>query len=309
MTAAVHPPAALARRGPFLGWLRLVRPRHATKNLFCLAGVMFGPGRPTDSHAWALGLATMSLFVLMSSGVYILNDIIDRDRDLVHPLKRTRPIASGEIKPLPAVLVAAALAVLALAGAWTIGPAVLACLVLYLANNVAYSLLLKGVALLDVLCISFGFVLRLLAGIYAVGDLPTAWISLCTFSLSLFLGFCKRRSEMARFITSPGQHQRPALCNYSLPYLDSMVCGTSILAVICYSLFTTATYKNPTLVVTVPIVFFSVMHYKRLVIVEELGEEPDLIVTRDLPLLASAVLWSVCYFLITISDLHLFLMI
>ena len=192
--------------------LRLLRPRQMTKNVFCLAGVVFGPGRITEGRAWLLGLATVVCFSLTSSAVYVLNDILDRERDRLHPRKRFRPIASGQVTIAAAATVAVVLALAALGIAAWLNAAVVLCVVLYFANNVSYSLGLKHQVLFDVLCISFGFILRLLAGIYAVADIPTTWITLCTFFLSTFLGTAKHRAELFRLNTAEDEtHQRPVL--------------------------------------------------------------------------------------------------
>jgi len=285
---------------------RLVRPRQAVKNLFCLAGVLFGPGRLRDEHAWLASLAVVAAFSFLSSAVYIANDIIDRERDRLHPRKRHRPIASGVVSVPLASALALVLGCSALVGAWFIGPKVFTCLVLYLANNVAYSFWLKHMALFDVLCIAFGFVLRLLAGIYATDDLPTTWITLCTFFLTVFLGFAKRRAELNGIIPESELTQRPVLSKYSVQFLDYLVSSSSVMTVVCYALFSASGGKNPSMVMTVPVVYFAVMHYKRLVLFLKFGEEPERILLKDVRLQVSIVLWLAIYFGVTYGDIHWF---
>ena len=219
--------------------------------------------------------------------------------------------------------------------AYSLGLATLSCVLLYAINNIAYSLKLKNLPLFDVNCIAFGFVLRLLAGIYALGDMPTAWIVLCTFFLTLFLGFGKRRSELLSLLKcqmnpefsleSYSEHsnfnqsylqlfyqrgktnqQRPVLSQYTLPYLDSLLNSTATMTIMCYALFTITSGKNPSLVVTVPIVYYAVMHYKWLVTVLAGGEEPSRILLQDYPLKFSLLIWLVSYLLIIYFDIHLF---
>ena len=235
----------------------------------------------------------------------MLNDVVDRERDREHPIKRRRPLASGALGVPAAAAVGTTCAVAAFAGAAALGPAVLVCLALYAANNVAYSLRLKHLVLFDVLSIAVGFVLRLVAGVYVVGELPTTWITLCAFFLALFLGFGKRRAEL-RSVAGADSRQRPVLAHYPIAYLDYLLDSSAVMAVMCYALFTTSAEKNPTLVVGVPIVFYAIMRYKRLVMRLDASEEPELILLRDGPLRVSIVLWLVAYLLIQHGDVRVF---
>jgi 4-hydroxybenzoate polyprenyltransferase len=284
--------------------LRLLRPHHWTKNLVCLAGVLFS-GRFVDPSAVVRALETFLVFCAASSAAYVFNDILDRERDRQHPSKRLRPIASGAIRPPVAMAIGVGLAAAALAGGWALGLGALICLTLYGINNVAYSVWLKHVALLDVLSIALGFVFRLLAGVYVVGELPTTWISLCTFFLALFLGFGKRRAELAALGPSDN-HQRPVLALYPIPYLDYLLDSSAVMAVICYALFTTWHGKNPTLVIGVPIVFYAVMRYRRLVMLQNVSEEPERVLLSDTPIRVSILLWLATYLVIEHGDLRLF---
>jgi 4-hydroxybenzoate polyprenyltransferase len=291
-----------------LSYLHLLRPRQMIKNLFCLGGVLFS-GRFEQPKYIMAAFGAVAAFCLGSSAVYIFNDLLDRGRDRLHPKKRRRPLASGAVGVAEAVSIALllTLAAFAFAIAARLPMGVAICLACYLVMNLAYSHSLKHFALVDVICIALGFVLRLLAGIYAIEDLPTSWITLCTFFLCLFLGFCKRRSELAGLDAAISeQAQRPVLAKYTVQFLDYLVNSSAVMAIMCYALFTTTASKNPTLVVTVPLVFFAVMHYKRLVMMWEFGEPPELVVVRDVRLLASALLWLVCYFAITLGNIHLF---
>jgi 4-hydroxybenzoate polyprenyltransferase len=285
--------------------VRLVRPHQWTKNLFCFAGVLFGPGRLTQLHSWYLAFLTFAIFVACSSSVYILNDLLDRERDRKHPKKRNRPLAKGTVSVPVAIILAVSLAAISLAGAARLDVDVFGCLILYVLNNAAYSKWLKNIALLDVLSIACGFVLRLLAGVYALHDLPTAWIVLCSFFLALFLALAKRRAELASYHDTE-MNRRPVLLKYSVPFLDHLLNDASIMAIMCYVLFTTTAHKNPSLVLTVPVVFFAIMHYKRLVMLLRTGEEPDIVVIRDVPIIVSTVLWLGGYLFIIWGDFQLF---
>jgi 4-hydroxybenzoate polyprenyltransferase len=319
--------------------IKLMRPHQWTKNFFCLAGVIFGE-RLLEPQSIALSSLTVILFSAMASAVYIFNDIQDVERDRRHPKKRFRPIASGKISIKTALFIGIFLATFSLVGTFHLGWATLTCVLLYAVNNIFYSLHLKNVPLFDVSCIAFGFVLRLLAGIYALGDIPTAWITLCTFFLTLFLGFAKRRSELLSLLNqtlnselqsdaepqlkphqTPLIHrhylklfyqrgkankQRPVLAQYTLPFLDSLLNSTATMTIMCYALFTIASDKNPSLVITVPIVYYAVMHYKWMVTVLAIGEEPDQILLQDQAIKISLLVWLVAYLAIVYFDIHLF---
>jgi 4-hydroxybenzoate polyprenyltransferase len=247
------------------------------------------------------------LFCLISSAVYILNDVMDRDRDREHPRKCKRPIAAGLIAPRTAIAMAVCLGLGALVGAWQLGASVFVCAGLYVLNNVAYSTGMKHFALFDVLAISIGFILRLLAGIYPVGDLPTAWIVLCVFFLSLFLGFSKRRAELgARPADECGGITRPVLVHYTREFLDQLIAGSAVMSILCYALFTVVGEKNPSLIITIPIVFYAIMHYARLVMNLRGGEEPERILIMDRNLQASILWWLAIYTFIVHGRIHIF---
>ena len=319
--------------------IKLLRPHQWTKNLFYLAGLLFG-GRLLEPQSILLSILTVIFFSAMASAIYIFNDIQDRERDRQHPKKKYRPIASRQVSIKTGLAIAFCLITVSLLGAYSLGIATFICVLLYAINNIIYSLKLKNLPLLDVSCIAFGFVLRLLAGIYALGDMPTAWIVLCTFFLTLFLGFSKRRSELLSLLhlqnnqetfysetslqpdlKSPNSEpsylelfyqrgsknqQRPVLSQYTLPYLDSLLNSTATMTIMCYALFTIQSGKNPSLVITVPIVYYAVMHYKWLVTVLADGEEPSRILIQDPTIKLSLIIWLISYLVILYFNIHLF---
>ena len=284
--------------------LRLLRPQQWTKNLAAFAGVIFG-GRITEPGSMWLDLLVVLTFTAASSATYVFNDLRDVEYDRQHPARRLRPLAAGEVDTGTAIRLAAALAGAALVLALLLGKATFACLTIYLVINLLYSSGLKHVPLLDVTCIAMGYVLRVLAGIYVLGDMPTAWITLCTFFLALFLGFSKRRSEFVAHATPTGD-ARPVLRGYGKEILDSLLGSSAIMAVMSYAMFTATSGKSPTLIVTVPIVYYAITHYTRLVLQEDRGEEPDQILLRDRTIQISIVLWLVCFILIFYGHVTLF---
>ena len=284
--------------------LRLLRPQQWTKNLAAFAGVIFG-GRITEPGSIALDLLVALVFTAASSATYVFNDLRDVDYDRQHPVRRRRPLASGEVDAADARRLALVLGGATVVVALLLGKATLLCLLLYLGINAAYSSGLKHVPLLDVCCIAMGYVLRVLAGIYVLGDMPTAWITLCTFFLALFLGFSKRRGELVTS-TVPLQDSRPVLLSYGRDTLDQLLNNSAIMAVMSYAMFTATSGKNPTLIVTVPIVYYAIMHYLRLVMHEDRGEEPDQILLRDRTIQACIAVWLVCFVLIFYGHVTLF---
>src|SRR5690606_14525797 len=149
----------------------------------------------------------------------------------------------------------------------------------------------KHLVMLDVFVVAMGFVLRLLAGIYVLGDMPTAWNVLCTMFLALFLGFAKRRAELTANNCENDGAKRPVLDDYSVTTLNSLLNSAATMTVITYALFTATSGKNPSLVVTVPIVYYAIMHYKMLLLHGRGGEEPEWILLRNRPIQLSIILW------------------
>lgn len=248
----------------------LARPHQWLKNGFVGLGFVFGrqwlPELAVDV-AWVL-LA----FCLASSAVYALNDIVDVEKDRAHPHKRLRAIARGEISLRQATVLAAGLVIASLGIAWSIEARAAVCLGAYLLLNLAYSLLLKHLVVVDVFAISAGFMLRILAGSWGLGIPPSTWMLSCAFMLTLFLGFAKRRAELAQ---STGD-SRPVLAAYTMAMLDQFTALTATCAVLCYTIYTLSTetlavHGGRSLAPTVPIVTFGVLRYLSL-----LHASPDL---------------------------------
>lgn len=276
--------------------LESVRVRQWTKNLICFAGVIFGE-RMDQAWAWGRAGATFAVFCALSSAVYILNDLGDRARDQTHPKKSLRPIASGRLPPRVAAFAAAILGVTGLAAMFLLDSLAGACAAGYLVLNAAYTAGLKHGALIDVLCIAIGFILRLLSGVYVLGDIPTTWIVLCTLFLALFLGFCKRHGEMS---ATPAEVslQRPALERYRALGIGGLIDSSATMTILCYALFTGLSGKNPNLVVTVPIIFYAVMRYREVVLTRHVGEEPENVLLREHSIQIAITLWLAIYLLI-----------
>jgi len=251
--------------------IRLLRPHQWVKNGFVFVGLLFG-------HAWrdpdavALALSAFLAFCLLSSAVYVVNDLVDREQDRRHPDKCHRPLASGAVG-VPAALVLAALCLaggLGLAFGLFAGPGLPASqapwlFVAYLLLNAGYSAGLKHVVVLDVFLIAAGFMLRLLAGTLGIGIWPSHWLLLCGLMLTLFLGFAKRRAELNALLDESGRHRR-VLDQYTAPMLDQFITVAAGATVIAYSLYTVseetiALHGTPWLILTVPCVAYGLLRY------------------------------------------------
>jgi len=269
--------------------IRLMRPGRWSKNLLCLTGLVFS-GDLTDPNQVLRALGALVAFCAASSTVYILNDFLDRDRDRLHPRKKDRPLASGRVSSGAALALAGGLALVAGLGANLLGVGADACIAVYLLLGVAYCAGLKRVVLVDVLVMAVGFVLRLLSGVYALGLRPFAWGVLCTFFLGLVFGFGRRRMELGADADGRG----PARGAYRRAQLDHLLHGAITSTVLGYALFTVSPAKNPTLVLTVPLVWLAVSRYGGRALDPERAD-PDLVFWRDRALVATAAAWLALY--------------
>ena len=279
--------------------LRLMRPHQWIKNGFVFLGVVFG-------HAWndpamvADVLLLFAAFCLASSAVYVMNDIADRSADRLHPAKRLRPIAQGDVGIAAACAFGIALA---LAGAGLAARVSLPALVTvgaYVALNVAYSAGLKHVAILDVFIISAGFMLRILAGTTGLGIPPSKWLLLCGLTLTLFLGFGKRRAELLS-VTATGDSDgasghRVSLDGYSRTLLDVLITVSVACSAIGYALYsvdtdTVALHGTDKLILTLPFVLYGLFRYLQVMYVKGGGGDPAWDVLHDPHLIVTTLGW------------------
>src|SRR5215213_2553269 len=223
-------------------YLRLARPKQWTKNGFVLAGVVFAHEALVVSSVVSALLAFVA-FCALSGAVYAANDVLDIEEDRKHPLKRLRPVASGEVSVRSAMVFAVVLATLGLALGFAVDLGVGLAGTVYLALQAVYTTVLKHTAILDVMSISAGFVIRALAGVAAVGSPISPWLIVCTALLTLFLGFSKRRHELASLGEGATIHRRN-LADYSVPLLDEMMNIMISATIIAYTLYTFTVYER-----------------------------------------------------------------
>ncbi len=268
------------------------RPWQWTKNAVCLAALVFA-GRLRDRHAVLLALLTVAAFCLASSAVYVFNDVRDRDEDRVHPRKRGRPVAAGRLGVGAALVEAAVLAAGSLGVALLLPPRARVVLAAYLALHLAYSLGMKRLPILDVIAIALGFVLRVQAGIEAIAAPQSAWIVLCMFFAALFLGWGKRRAELAEVPAATARLHRPALGAYSVGLLDALLGLSAATAIVCYSLYAVTVQRSEAFLLTILPVVFGIGRYLMLVMVQARGADPDEVLVRDAPLAVAIGVWAV----------------
>ncbi|HPD29278.1 MAG TPA: decaprenyl-phosphate phosphoribosyltransferase [Phycisphaerae bacterium] len=281
-----------------VNYIRLLRPADWIKNVFVFAALLFGK-QLENRQAVMLSLLAFVTFCLASSAGYVLNDILDRKRDRLHPTKKDRPLACGTVSVASASAMVAVLVALCVILCWlTLPPAFWLTVGIYLALSWTYSVALKHRMLLDVIVIAMLFVLRAIGGAEAISVEVSPWLLTCTFMLCLFLGFGKRRCEVAMIDNSHAMRgHRPLLVRYTpdlLTHLLSTSAGVTIITFLLYTLDTTrkspfeATKQN--LIYTLPLVVYGVYRYAMLI---ELGKGtgPTDLILKDAPFLAAVLLW------------------
>ncbi len=289
-------PAAIVglpkRRSPLLAAFVSLRPKQWTKNLLLFAGILFA-AKLGDLSRWGEALAIFAAYCAASSASYLVNDVRDVVHDREHPVKRTRPIARGELSPRLAVGLAAALALASFALATPLGLESVAFLAVFFGLQAGYTLALKHVVLLDVMTIGGLFVVRAAAGASAVNVRISPWLLLCTALLALFLALAKRRGELV-LVGAEATPGRPVLEGYSLALVDQLVTIVAAATLISYSLYTFTARDSKAMMVTIPFVVFGVFRYLLLMHRRDLGEEPEEVLLRDVPILVCIAGWAAC---------------
>lgn len=296
----------------FKGLIKTMRPKQWTKNAFVLAALVFDR-QLTHLPALIVSLAGFFIFSLVSSAIYLINDIADVEADRRHPQKRTRPIASGKVPIRVAWLTAVAIMVVCLPAAWFLSKSFAVIIAIYFVLMLAYSKWLKHIPLVDVLIISTGFVLRVAAGVsLIVIERFSPWLYVVTTLFALYIGFGKRRAELTMLAvmpttplspsgdTSRGTHRggltRRVLDGYTIPFLDQLITIVSSTTIIAYSLYTFNAPNVPanhTMMLTIPFVLFGIFRYLYLIQVKQAGGAPEELLLSDRPLQVTILLWMI----------------
>ena len=280
--------------------LKTMRPKQWAKNVFVLAAIVFDR-QLTDINALAVTIGGVIIFCLLSSTVYIFNDIADVEGDRQHPKKRHRPIASGKLPITTARIAAIAILVICFPAAYFLSPNFALIAVIYFIMNLLYSTWLKHIPLIDVMIIATGFVLRVVAGVSLVQvERFSPWLYVCTSLLALFIGFGKRRSELVLLAEGANSH-RKVLDGYTIELLDQlivMVCGSTLMAYTLYTVFAPNLPDNNAMMLTIPFVLYAMFRYLYMVQVKAAGGAPEDLVMTDRPLQASIALWGTAVLII-----------
>jgi 4-hydroxybenzoate polyprenyltransferase len=279
--------------------IKLLRPHQWLKNGFVFVGLMFGHAWHDAAMVQAVVLAALG-FCLISSAIYVINDLADREADRLHPHKRLRPLAAGSVTPSQGIVLSVLCALAGLWLAWSASLQVLFIVAGYGVLNLLYSWRLKHMVILDVFVIAAGFMLRILAGTVGVGIPPSSWLLLTGLMVTLFLGFSKRRAELV-VMEHSDVPARKVLQSYSRPMLEVMigVCATGV--VLAYSLYTisddvVAVHHTTSLIYTVPFVLYGLFRYLYLSFSSDAGEDPARDLLRDPHLLLTVLGWAALTF-------------
>ena len=280
--------------------IKTMRPKQWSKNIFVLAALVF------DVKLFAVpfllkSLLAFALFCAISSVVYIINDLVDIEKDRQHPAKCTRPLAAGQLSPTVAITAAVVLAGVSLPVSFVLDRGFGAVATLYLFTMILYSFWLKNIVLVDVLTVAAGFLLRVMAGVFLVNTARfSPWLYLCMVFLALFMAISKRRHELVLLDEQANSH-RSILDEYNLPLLDDMTRLVTSCAAMAYSLYTFSAPnlpQNHAMMLTVPFVLYGLFRYLYLVYVRNLGGDPTELVLKDRHLLVTVGVWGLMVVLI-----------
>ncbi len=285
----------MRRRYGFLeGLWSELRVHQWAKNLLVLAPLLFSQSVLIPESA-VKALGAFGLFCLVSSSIYLLNDILDIKQDRLHPKKKLRPIAAGELTVGAGWAAAAVLFLLGIGGGWRLSPALAAVLLVYWAIHLAYSLVLKHRVLLDLFAIAAGFVLRVVGGAVAIEVKISHWVLICTTLLALFLGFSKRRHELM-LLQGEARIHREVLNEYSPHFLDMMIAIVTASTLMSYALYTVAEetvakFHTQRLLFTIPFVLYGLFRYLYLIYQKGEGGDPIQSLLTDMPTVVNLLFW------------------
>ncbi|MHB1354556.1 MAG: decaprenyl-phosphate phosphoribosyltransferase [Anaerolineae bacterium] len=278
----------------FYHLFRAMRPKQWAKNVFVFAGVFFD-GRAFETSRILRSLIAFGLFCIISGAIYLVNDLVDAEKDRLHPQKCKRPIASGALAPLTAKIAAGLILGICLPLGFWFDLGFGATALVYVILMLAYDFWLKNVVIIDVMTVAAGFVLRVLAGALVVHvSRFSPWLYVCTTFVALFIAINKRRHEMI-LLSSNANHHRAILEQYSLEFLNDMSALVTAATVVAYSFYTFSAPnvpKNQVMMLTIPFVIYGIFRYLFLTRNKNLGGAPEDIVLGDIPLIITCILWG-----------------
>jgi len=286
--------------------IELIRPKQWIKNLFVFAPILFA-GKLMDIPMLLTNIVAFLAFCGISSSVYVLNDIVDVESDRVHKKKRFRPIAAGDVSVTQAKILFIVLLIITALLSLKLPLLFIFAISLYLINNLLYTFKFKNVVLLDVFSISAGFMLRVVAGAFAISVSVSSWMIITTIFISLFLGISKRRAELSGPNQDNLEKQRKVLSDYDVVFVDQMNTIAATGTIISYALYTVSekavqAFHSELLIYTTPFVIYGIFRYLYLLHKKNLGESPTQIVTRDIPIIINSIFWLISCALIIYKE-------
>ena len=286
--------------------VKLIRVRQWIKNFFCFAPILFA-GQLLNTELFTKNILAFLAFCAVSSSVYIINDIIDIEADRVHKKKRFRPIASGEISIKQAIIILIIISAITVLLSSLINLYFVITVAAYFLINLLYSVKVKHVVILDVFFISFGFMLRVIGGAAAIQVSLSSWMILTAIFISLILSISKIRSELSQMELDNLDKQRKVLNFYGIEFTDQMNTIAATGTIICYALYTVSekavsTFHTDNLIYTTPFVIYGIFRYLYLIHKKNLGESPTQIVTKDIPIILTTILWLIVSVFIIYKD-------
>lgn len=283
-----------------VGLIKTMRPKQWVKNVFVFAPLVFDV-KLADPYYLGRTIAGFVLLCLVSGAVYIINDLVDIEKDRRHPQKRLRPLPSGQLGIPPAIAAAILIPLVALPAGFLLDAAFGAILTGYLLIQIVYSFWLKNIVIIDVLLIAAGFLLRVAAGVPLVqAERFSPWLYVCMMLLALLIGFGKRRHELALLRENANTH-RQSLQEYNLPLLDhaiSIVTASTLLAYALYTFFAPNLPPDHSMMLTIPFVLYGIFRYLYLIHVKGMGGAPEEIALSDRPLQITFFLWGLSVILV-----------
>ena len=278
-----------------------IRPQQWIKNMLVFGGLVFSQSF-LKLDALLLSIAAFVVFCLASSAIYLFNDLRDIEEDRQHPSKCHRPLASGLLSVRLTWVIMILMLLIAVAGAILLRSTFALVIIIYLILNILYSMYLKKQVILDVMIVSFGFVLRAVAGALVIAVEVSPWLFLCTLMLALLVSFGKRRHELVLLNNNAHQH-RLSLKEYSPPFLDIMMTISGAAALVTYSLYTMASetiarFNTQWLVLSTLFVLYGIFRYFYLVHQKNAGGDPSNLFVKDIPTLINVLLWGLSVILI-----------
>lgn len=281
----------VARRSVLSLLIKAMRPKQWTKNLVVFAGLIFAQKAFIDGNFFR-ALFAFAIFCLLSGSVYIINDLVDINKDRAHPVKRNRPLASGELKVSAAYTGAVITTLLSLTAAFVLNVGFGLIALAYFLTTLAYTFKLKNIVIIDVIIIAIGFVFRALAGVVVISVSLSPWLLFCTFLLALFLALTKRRHELVLLDENAISH-RKILDEYRPVMLDQMISVVTSSTVMAYSLYTFTSGHSDYLMATIPFVIYGIFRYQYLAHSKDIGGSPEAALLKDWPMVVNIVLWVV----------------